>query len=137
MSYCTEQDLIDRFGESEIVELTDRQRTGLQDSSVIDKAIADAAARIDASVGRRYRVPLTTVPEVINGVACDIARYLLHDEQAPEQVATRYRAAIELLNRIADGRAVLPDAEAAGEGKLEIEISAPTRTFSMTTLEDF
>ncbi|RZF83712.1 DUF1320 domain-containing protein [Pseudoalteromonas sp. CO325X] len=105
--YCTKQALIDRFGESELTDLTDRQLQGAIDDAVLDQAIADAQATIDGYLGGRYQLPLTTVPPIITSLACNIARFNLYDEQAPDQVNKRYDDAIGYLKSVRDGKTSL------------------------------
>jgi len=54
MSYCTLQDLRDRYGDDEIIQLTDRANIGTIDQTVVDRAIADADGEIDGFVGPRW-----------------------------------------------------------------------------------
>ena len=44
MSYCTRQNLIDRFGEPELIQLTDLDNLGVIDDTVLNQAISDADA---------------------------------------------------------------------------------------------
>jgi phage gp36-like protein len=107
MSYAAQADLTERFGEVELIQLTDRATppAGEIDTDVVDRALADADAIIDSRIGGRYAVPLAApLPADIVRVACDIARYLLHDLGAPETVRQHYEDAIAWLGRVADGR---------------------------------
>lgn len=113
MAYCTLQDLIDRFGEGELVQLTDRSipPVGVIDEAVVDRAIADAGAEIDASLQARYALPLALVPPLLNRLACDIARYVLQADAASDEVRRRYEDARATLRQLASGQASLgPDA---------------------------
>ena len=104
MPYCTKQDLIDRFGEAEMIQLTDRAATGEIDDAVLDQAIEDAGGEIDgylASGG--YATPLSPVPRIVTAKACDMARHALYDDHAAEQVRKRYEDAIRFLRAVADG----------------------------------
>ena len=59
-----------------------------------------------------------TAPRILTRLACDIARYHLHDDLAPEhEVRRRYRAVIDVLTAIADGDILLtcPLGDAPGE----------------------
>jgi len=101
--YCTKQDLIDRFGQDELVDLTDRVNADVIDDSVLGQAIADAGAEMDGYLGGRYQLPLATVPPVLKALCCNIARYKLYDEQASEQVIKRYDSAIKFLFSVSKG----------------------------------
>lgn len=109
MTYCTSQNLIDRFGESELIQLTDRDNLGVIDAGVLAQAIADADAEINGYLAA-YPLPLAIVPANLTRIACDIARYHLYDDQLVEPVAARYTSAIKYLEKIAAGKIQLgPD----------------------------
>lgn len=103
MAYCTQQDMIDRYGEEELIQLTDREQTGAIDTAVLSAAIDDATGTMDAYLGTRYTLPLASVPAALKRICCDMARYLLHGNAAPETVADRNGAAIEFLQAVAKG----------------------------------
>ena len=124
MQYATVQDLIDRFGETEMIQLTDPEIAAVQ-ASKVQRAIDDAQAFADGYVGKAYRLPLqgcakpTPVPGDVGAVTlvpppqltrivCDVARYYLYQVLAPEhEVYLRYKAADRELAAIADGDALL------------------------------
>ena len=109
MSYASRAMMIERFGEDELIDLTDREHTGAIVDSVLDAALADAAADIDAYLGGRYPLPLKVVPKVLNRHACDLARYYLYDNRLADDhpAARRYRASIRLLEQVAAGKVQL------------------------------
>tara|TARA_R110002049_G_scaffold190570_2_gene359255 strand:+ start:21691 stop:22101 length:411 start_codon:yes stop_codon:yes gene_type:complete len=104
MPYCTQADLIERFGEAELLALA-RDETGTAiDTAVVERACDDASGEIDGYVSAAgYTVPLATVTRIITAYACDIARYRLYDEHASEQVQKRYDDAVKFLVRVANG----------------------------------
>lgn len=124
MNYATAQDLIVRFGERELIELTDPDLQAVQTEKA-ERAIEDAQAYVDSFVGRVYALPLagcvkpaptvgdpfaTAVvpPPQLVRVTCDVARYYLYRDFAPEtEVYLRYKAATTELLAIGDGKAVL------------------------------
>lgn len=107
MSYAGVQDLVERYGEQEIIQLTDRDHTGAIGAVVVERSLRDAAAEIDGYLAARYVLPLATVPTVLVRLCADLARYYLYDDHAPEQVVRRHKAAIELLRRISTGEVAL------------------------------
>jgi phage gp36-like protein len=107
VSYAGVQDLVERFGEQEILQLTDRTHTGEIDTAVAERALRDAAAEIDGYLAARYVLPLATVPTVLLRLCADLARYYLYDDHAPEQVVQRHKAAAEVLRRISTGQVAL------------------------------
>lgn len=125
MLYATLQDMIARFTQQELVELTDT--VNIPPSTVDEARVAvklgDAQAFVDGYVGQVYRLPLVgcakpatlpggepeyVAPPVLMRLTCDLARYYLHDDLAPEnEVYRRYKAALKELDAIANGTAML------------------------------
>lgn len=76
---------------------------------IITEAIADACGEIDGYLAKRYPVPLSVVPKVINKYGKDIAVYNLYsrvgiDESEKEKnYLNRYNAAIRFLELVAKG----------------------------------
>jgi phage gp36-like protein len=100
MSYCTQQDLITRFGADELGVVANDGVGGI-DENAIGRAIDDASALINGWIQAQYALPLATVPPLLNLLACDIARYQLHDQNAGEEIRNRYNDALKTLKDIA------------------------------------
>lgn len=115
MAYATIQDLQDRFGYAEIEQLSDRGHPvqGWAVDAVAQRALDDAAGAIDARLGARFSVPVAAPSAELVRVACDIARYLLHDLAPPDPVRDHYTDAIKWLDKIASGALPLIDASGA------------------------
>lgn len=115
-SIITRQDLIDRFGEDELVLLTDRESRGVIDDEVLNRAIEDAEAETAAYIQAAGLV-LPSPPKVLVIKVCDIARYYLHDNGETQVVLDRYKQAIAWLRdvvrnpRLLDPDAVVADAK--------------------------
>lgn len=115
-SIITRQDLIDRFGEGELVVLTDREGRGVIDDEVLNRAIEDAEAETAAYIQAAGLV-LPSPPKVLVVKVCDIARYYLHDNGETQVVLDRYKQAIAWLRdvvrnpRLLDPDAVVADAK--------------------------
>ena len=139
MNYATLAGLISRFGETELVQLTDRTGANAIDTAVVDRAIADAAAEIDGYLQGRYELPLATVPAIITAYACDIARYRLFDDRATEQVTKRYDDAIRFLKLVAKGEVQLGTAPGgdAPDTTGGPAASAEERVFTRENLQDY
>lgn len=77
MSYATVQDMIDRFGEPEMIRLSEQEDRTAEavNAEKIELAIADAAALVDDYLRKRYQVPLATVPKSVTRGTCVLARY--------------------------------------------------------------
>lgn len=122
MAYATITDMTARFGQRELAQLTDC--TNIPPSTVntvtVQLKLDDAAAFVDGYVGQVYRLPLRgcakptggapvyVPPPVLVRLCCDLARYYLYDDLAPEhEVYRRYKAALAELEAVAEGRAQL------------------------------
>ena len=103
MMYASRDDLAARFGEDELVAITTGRTTGLADEERLTLALRDASAEIDAYLAARYPVPLPNRPALLVGIAADIARYRLYDEDASETVRQKFEDALALLKAIAAG----------------------------------
>ena len=106
MAYATPEDMVARFGDLEIIEITDRRRTGGIDREAAQVALDDATAEIDAYLGR-FRRPLHAVPPILVRLCCDIARYRLTAASGvlvTEEIRNRYKIdVLDLLRAIARG----------------------------------
>lgn len=119
MQYATAQDLIDRFGELELIQLTDPEQQAVNNDK-LDIKLGDAHALVDGCLARVFRLPLRgcakpvgasteyVAPPQLTRITCDVARYYLYTDVAPEhEVAMRFKQATNELAAIADGRSVL------------------------------
>lgn len=139
MSYATQQDLVTRFGELEMIQLTDRNGAGEIDAGVVAKALLDAGKLIDSYIAARAALPLPSVPDRLVRVAGDIARYYLHADRPTEQVAKAYEDAVRWLRDIAAGKATLEidGASVAPPADLTISIQTGGRIFGRDALKGF
>ncbi len=111
MAYATLQDLTDRFGTTELTELTQQDGSGQIDAAMVDGRLGDASALVDGYANARYQLPLNPVPASIVGLVCDIARFMLHKDEVPAAIASAYSNALRVLRDVASGAFRL---EAAG-----------------------
>ncbi|MCK2095630.1 gp436 family protein [Thauera aromatica] len=131
MTYATTADMVEHFGEREMVELTDRGEvpTGLIDEAVMQRALLCADAEIEGYLAVRYALPLPQVSDRLLHLACDIARYHLYPHEVSEHVKERYDAAVRVLREIAAGAVSLGLTGAStggGDGAGLVEyVSAP------------
>lgn len=140
MPYASQQDMVDRFSEREIVLLTDRSGTAdIIDTAVLGQAQTDADAEIDAYLASRYALPLASTPGSIVRIACDITRYRLYEDGAPDIVVERYKAAVRFLEHLANGKVSLglPAAEQPADVQAAPVHNAPPRVFTRERLQDY
>ena len=134
MIYAKWTDMVERFGERELIQLSDRDDTGEINSQVLTRALNDATAFVDGYLGRVYQLPLRgcakplavpggipeyVVPPVLKRLVCDLARYYLFTDVLDEkhEAVRRQQSAVKDLAAIASGATQLacPWGGAAGE----------------------
>lgn len=139
MTYATQQNMVDRFGSDELIQLTDRGNLGVIDATVLGQALADANTEIDSYLASVCTLPLVTVPPRLIKIASDIARYELYGARCTEQVRQRYMDAIAFLKLVVSGAASLgldplsqPVAQVGGVG-----MTAKAPVFNGDSLGDY
>ena len=139
MTYAVQQDLIDRFGIDELVQLTDDDQTGAINATRVTQVLADTDARIDGYIAARYALPLSVVPPALTVYACDIARYLLAKNVPTEEMKRRYDSAIKFLGDVGKGTLSLvgDNGASAGEANGPVVAQGARRVFSPQRLRDF
>lgn len=111
-------DLMKRFGEDELLALTDKTGSGVIDFARIDEAITDAREEVATYlnaigvVKREAGVLVISVQsKALTIKACDICRYYLYDDGVTEIVRERYNNAINWLKLVAKNPAMLGNSE--------------------------
>jgi phage gp36-like protein len=141
MSYASQSDLVERFGESMLIDLTDRADppVGTIDASVVAKALEDADAMIDGYLLGRYALPLPTTPNLLNDLAKAIAVYKLHRDAVSEKIAADYKNAEKMLALIADGtiRLNVAGVEPASSGASGVRTTDRERPLTAENMKGF
>lgn len=141
MTYATQSDMIARFGEFEVIQLTDRAALGVVDAAVLLTALEEADAEINPYLQSRYAVPMVDVPRIIVGYACDIARYRLCGATATvtEDTRSRYKDAVRFLENAAAGKVLLGVSliNTPAVAINPVEVSGSGRTFNRASLADY
>lgn len=104
--YCTQQDLIDEFGEQELIELTD-PNNGTIDAVVVDRAIARADTKINQYLSGSTGVE----PSTVIYIAVDLVRYFLYKNEVPDLIKKRYDDAVKDLKEMATSQLALASAD--------------------------
>lgn len=99
--YATKKDLVARFGEN-VLGLALIFPADVPDP--LETALQDACEEVDGYLAVRYPLPLPNVPNNLKRIVCEIARYKLYFEVAPEAVELRYKMAIDFLKGVRDGK---------------------------------
>jgi len=120
--YVDTAGMVDRYGTTKLIQLTDRATpaTGALDETVLAKALADAAATIHGyarSAG--YAVPFSPAPDMVAGWQACIALYLLYRDEAPDKAKADWQTALAQLKDLAAGRIILQAAGAVAPAPAE------------------
>ncbi|HEV2501609.1 MAG TPA: DUF1320 domain-containing protein [Mesorhizobium sp.] len=140
MPYASSQDMIDRFGETEMIRLSrpeDRDATTVLVAKV-ELAIADACGLIDDYLRGRYRVPVASPEKSIVRAACVLARYDLakgERTEPTEQMRLDRKEVIGWLDGIAAGRINIDAPPAGDSGSTGARITDRTNVFDHQRLQ--
>jgi phage gp36-like protein len=144
MAYATLQDLIDRFGELELVQRTDRTNVppSTIDEAVVEQALEGASSLADGYLRKVYELPLPATPRVLVDKVSDIARYRLRDETSEEKgvVHRNYKDALDWLELVSTGAVALdlgsgPAPAPAGGGA--VRSSSGDRTLTQGSMKGY
>lgn len=123
--YATEQDIIDTYGNDALVVAADRDSDGVADPGVVDEALNQATAEMDSYIGKKYDLPLPSVPAVLVPKCVDLALYRLSlgANAMTEEIAERHKQAIAWLRDVARGMVTLglPDSPPSAGGGVHVE----------------
>ena len=110
MAYAVVSDLVARYGERELIQLTDRLSPPSEaiDPAVATKALSDASDVIDGYISAWYALPLTEAPPMLAELACVIARYKLYIDAPTAKVKEDYDDAMKRLSDISKGVMKIP-----------------------------
>jgi len=141
MPYISLDLLTDRYGERMLLQLTDRDEpaTGLVDSDVVDRALADTDAVIDGYISARYKMPLAETPPLLADLAAAITIYKLHRYAPDPKIEQDYKDALASLERISKGVIRLPveGVEPTGSGSAGVQTTDRDRPFTQDNLTGF
>lgn len=107
MSYASVDDMIRKFGQREMIALTDNEEPYTNQLVVekVEAALASACSLIDGHLATRFAVPIRPVPIFLREVACDLARWELAvgESRETQRDVDRRNAAMKVLDRINKG----------------------------------
>lgn len=136
--YTTKQELIDTYGEEALIELTDRAEpeTGEIDNDVLNTAINDASATVDAYIIGRYSPAAARDAIVLRSHAKAIAFYKLHRNNYDDETRRAYEDALEFLKSVSNGTAHLAvDGIQPASAPADARVEAHERMFSRDSLK--
>lgn len=138
--YCTPVDIEKRIGLAELVQLTDRSRSGQVDADTVAAAIGDATTELEVYLTGRYTLPFTTPPSVLVPLAVSLAIYNLFSARRGggmvDDVRNRYRDAIRLLEKINNGEVSLGVVPVSTVIETEIVMQSAPSVWSRRPEED-
>ena len=118
--YATVANMIERFGELEMIRLSvqDDRTAEAVNAAKIEVALADGGALIDDYLRKRYEVPVASAPASLVRANCVLARYDLAQGERTnptEEMRLARKEVIAWLEGLSNG-AVTIDAPASGQG---------------------
>ena len=144
MSYAVPQDIISRYPNRDLVQLTNEDPTITTiNTAALQQALDDASAEIDGYLGGRFSLPLAEVPEVLHRLACDVAIYRLQSLRPIHDLADarrRYDDAIVTLIKVAGGEMTLGIGGVGREpsiGQGAEQTVGPVRVFKRRSMKGF
>ncbi len=107
-SYATIEAMITRFGNEDLVEVTDTETpyTGEINLTKLQAAINAANAEVDAYLSKQLHVPTVLASAFVQMMACDVARYhvALGNARVSERDEKRYALAVANLKQVNEGK---------------------------------
>jgi phage gp36-like protein len=142
MAYAAVSDMIDRFGQAEMIRLSTADGAPMVsvNGEMIDRALDDASAIIDTWLRKRYRMPLTVAPPEIRRACCILARYDLSigEQRNPsEQTIEDRKEVMTWLRAIGAGTALLDLAEVPVSDQSYATQSSRTQVYNPDPLADY
>jgi phage gp36-like protein len=110
-----------------LIEFRDEDVIANADQSRIDAAINFATDMIDEYLREQYALPLVSPSKKLVGIACDIARYRLYEDQPTDLVVLRYDQALSYLRDVARGLVKLDIGDTA---PVPLAYTAPEQVFT-------
>jgi phage gp36-like protein len=115
MPYATQQDLKDRLAPAILLQLADDDSNSIPDSDLLDAALEDAAAEIDATLAARYATPVSPAPATLLRLNADLAIYYLFLR----------KTAVISVEHLARAREIRDQLAAFASGQSDLEGAAP------------
>lgn len=120
MAYATVADFVLRVGELQALQLTDRDETGEINEQLLALGLSDSSSQMDGYLSARYALPLSSIPQNLVRLCCDLTRYRLASMSGAgitDEIVERYKLSLKELEQLAKGAISLglPEATANAE----------------------
>lgn len=73
----------------------------------VERALRDADSTINGYLATRYQTPVTQAADVLERIACQLARYFLYDDAVTDQVKKNHDDAMSFLRDVSVGKVQL------------------------------
>lgn len=140
MAYAVKTDMVTRYGEQPLVQLTDKEEpyTYEINDANLNAALDDASATIDLYLGGRYDLPLSDTPSALIDMCCILAFCRLSRGRMDDDTRTDYEDVIRRLEKIAKGDIKLDQGGDEPKSAAAIaKVDGPNRTFNRSRLKGF
>ncbi len=141
MTYASQSDLVERYGETMLINLSDRADppANVIDAGVVTRALEDTDASINGYLSGRYQLPLQVTPSLLRDLAQTIAVYKLHRDSVSDKIRQDYADALKQLALISTGTVRLDVAgvEPASSGSNGVQASDRQRDMTPDNLRGF
>lgn len=144
MRYCTLADLLLAIPECTLVQLANDAPDAIApDELIVERAVSQAEELIDGYLRGRYSLPLAEVPTVLRELTVNLARHWLYARrpeggELPDTISRTYKAALDLLANIRDGKVTLGVATgAAAPERGPVRVRSAGRVFNAGWLDRF
>ena len=139
--YATLADILEQVDQETLIALTDDEQAGAVDETVVDRAIANGEAVINAHCGDRYKVPFALpAPDLVRLMTVDLAVYNLYSRRPhidmPEVIGERQKQVFAHLRLVQKGEAsvgIAPDKTTGTESHGAL-VSGNERIFTRKTM---
>jgi phage gp36-like protein len=118
--YITQRDLSDKLGDTLLMQLTDKNLSGVVNATVVNGAIDAAEGRFEAYLRARYSLPVPATP-LVKSLCIDLAVFNLYQDSSSVDDGV-YRVRKDAFD------AALKTCEAINKGKAALDIPAAEET---------
>ena len=105
--FATLEAMIEKFGERQLIELTDNEQPyqDVINMNKLNAAMNEANSEIEGYIASRYSLPLQTMSPRLQSLACHLARYYACTGAMSDNdpIRVRYNDSIKTLEKISKG----------------------------------
>ena len=140
-AFATQADMEARFDRAELVQLTDQANVDAIDSVRMAQALARASGDVLSHLSAKYDASADlgqTALDRLRDIACDLSRFYLHRDTAPDGVTKRFDIAMRALREIRDGTQKLDTGSHKLAARPEgVMVAVPERKFGRDSMVEY